>query len=281
MIDSRFFILFSFICWHHVSGETVSDKEIVEKCLWSISSSKPDSVSGAMVQSALFLLETPYVGGTLEVNAKEELVINLRELDCTTLVENCLALSLTHSSGKDSFETFTNNLQKIRYRKGEINGYLSRLHYSSDWIYENETSGYLKDITQEIGGRTWPLRVSFMSSNASLYPHLKKHPEDIPFLKATEDSINARQHDYIPKEEIPACESNIQDGDLIYFVTSIEGLDISHVGIAYRINGRLTFIHASSKAKKVIVNPESLSEYCKRSKSNLGIVVCRINNGIN
>ena len=35
------------------------------------------------------------MASTLEVNPDEELVVNLRQLDCTTLVENVVALTLT------------------------------------------------------------------------------------------------------------------------------------------------------------------------------------------
>ena len=39
-------------------------------------------------------LNQPYVAHTLEVGDPEQLVVNTRELDCTTLVENVLALAL-------------------------------------------------------------------------------------------------------------------------------------------------------------------------------------------
>ncbi len=41
---------------------------------------------------------------------------------------------------------------------------------------------------------------------------------------------------------------------MVGFVTTVNGLDLSHVGIVYRKAGKLTFIHAStSAAKKVII----------------------------
>ena len=39
-------------------------------------------------------LGRPYVAHTLEINDKEQLVVNTRQLDCTTLVENVTALTL-------------------------------------------------------------------------------------------------------------------------------------------------------------------------------------------
>lgn len=260
---------------HSQQGDN-GDKAIFEKGMASLSSAGAQPVNAYMVEAALFFLGKPYVGGTLEVNDEEGLVVNLRELDCTTLVENCLAMSLTKRSSDESFEAFRENLQRIRYRKGVIDGYVSRLHYSSDWIVENEAAGYIRDVTKEIGGKPLPLDVYYMSANPGSYKRLTNHPEDIPAIREVEERINGREYYYIPKGEISRFEDKIRDGDLVYFVTSVKGLDIAHVGIAYRHNGELSFIHASSTAKRVIINPDSLYRYCQNIKSNKGIVVCRL-----
>ena len=68
-----------------------------------------------MVFFARQLRDVPYVAQTLEVNNKERLVINLRQLDCTTYVENVLALKRCIDSKKYSFNDFCNTLRQIRY----------------------------------------------------------------------------------------------------------------------------------------------------------------------
>ena len=57
----------------------------------------------------------PYVAKTLELNKKEKLVINLRQLDCTTYVENVVALSLCVKENRLTFADFCRNLSLIRY----------------------------------------------------------------------------------------------------------------------------------------------------------------------
>lgn len=229
-----------------------------------------------MVKTALFFLETPYVASTLEINETEQLVINLRELDCMTLVENCLALTRTVRSDTLTFGHFKHELQRIRYRGGRIDGYPSRLHYTSDWIADNVANRILSDKTEEIGGKPLRFNLNFMSTHADSYKALNNNPDDIAVMQQVENAVNRRNYYYIPKNEISGKEKLIQNGDIICFVTSIEGLDISHLGIAYRKNGILTFIHASSQANKVIVNPESIAGYCAKMKRNTGIMVVRI-----
>ena len=67
----------------------------------------------------------------------------------------------------------------------------------------------------------------------------------------------------------------MQNGDIVCFVTNIEGLDISHVGFVDREGEMLTFIHASSSAGKVIVNPESLQTYVTDGKRTTGVMIVR------
>ena len=46
-----------------------------------------------MLEIGKFFLGTPYVAGTLETKGAEHLVVNLREYDCVTFVENVVALA--------------------------------------------------------------------------------------------------------------------------------------------------------------------------------------------
>ena len=78
----------------------------------------------------------PYVAHTLEVNDREQLVVNTRQLDCTTLVETVTALKLCITKDKRTWRDYLSTLRNLRYRQGKIDGYPSRLHYFTDWIDE-------------------------------------------------------------------------------------------------------------------------------------------------
>lgn len=253
---------------------TQSDKGIFESYLNSVQTVDKLCSDILMDETAKFFLGVPYVGKTLEYEP-ERLIVNLREMDCMTFVENVLALAEASASGTPSWQTYLEKLQQIRYRDGKIEDYTSRLHYTSDWLYENEKKGLIADITKEIGGVPLAMDVSFVSTHPESYMQLQSHPEYIAVMAKKEKEINSRQYYYIPKEEIDKQEAQIRTGDIVCFVTSIKGLDISHVGIVHKEGDKMTFIHASSGKKRVIINEESLQDYVLGIKKSKGIMVLR------
>lgn len=257
-----------------LSAQTVEDRAVFNRYMETMRSKRQLPTDKLMVETARFFLGTPYVAGTLE-EEPERLVVNLRELDCMTLVETTTALVRTLRAVTPSYETFCLNLQEARYRDGSIGDYTDRLHYTTDWMYENQRKGCLKDVTAEIGGKPLDLQLSFMSIHPDSYKQLKGNPGRVAVMAAKEKEISARQHFYIPQDEINAHAGKIRNGDIVCFVTTVKGLDISHVGIICREGDKLTFIHASTSKKQVIVNEEPLQEYVQSIKRNKGIMIVR------
>jgi hypothetical protein len=256
---------------------TEGDRAVFDRYLACMEGKDSLPFDSLILETASFFLGTPYAAATLEIEP-EGLAVNLRELDCTTFAENVIALSRTIAAGEPNFDAYCNQLRLLRYREGKAGGYADRLHYTSDWMYENDSKrlvGYKGK--EESGGKPYVFDLRFMSSHPGSYRQLKADSSLIPLIRETERKVNERTSFYylIPKYGIDSLAACIQNGDMVAFVTSIEGLDISHVGIIAREGGKLTFIHASSQAMKVIVNRESLKEYVEKGKTCEGIMLAR------
>jgi hypothetical protein len=250
------------------------DREILEQVLELYSEDKEATTSALMVKVGSFFLETPYVAHTLETG-EEQLVINLREMDCTTFAENCLAISKTIKSGKHTFEQFCSELQFIRYRDGLIDGYPSRLHYFCDWIFNNAKKNLIADMSQEIANTPFSKQINFMSTHPDSYRQLKESAPLVDLIAAQEKEISARKMFFVPETKIAEIESKLMDGDIAGITTGIEGIAIQHVVILIRQEGRIHIMHASSKAEKVVVSDFTLEEYLLNSKSASGIMLAR------
>ena len=250
------------------------DREIVEQVLELYSAEKEATTSALMIKVGSFFLETPYVAHTLETG-EEQLVINLREMDCTTFAENCLAISRTIKSGRHTFEQFCSELQDIRYRDGLIDGYPSRLHYFCDWIFNNMEKNLIKDMSEGIAQTPFPKEINFMSTHPGSYMQLKDSIPLVDRIAIQEKEITSRKMFYIPETRIAEVESKLMDGDIAGITTELDGIAIQHVVILIRQEGRIHIMHASSKAEKVVVSEITLEEYLLNSKSASGIMLAR------
>jgi hypothetical protein len=218
---------------------------------------------------------TEYAANTLEVPGKETLVVDLQTLDCVTFYENSLVLARCIKKNKLTFDDYKKELQFVRYRGGKINGYASRLHYTSDYFFDNEKKSVLKNVTKELGGVPLKKKIDFMTTHTDSYLQLKKSPENVREIQKVEDGMNARTMYYISKEDVKKISSKIMDGDIIGITSTVNGLDCNHTGIAIHKNGELHFLHAPISGSNVQITEKPFWEYLAKIKKDSGIIVAR------
>lgn len=223
---------------------------------------------------------TPYKAQTLEINPTEELVVNLRAMDCTTFVETVAALTLTTREGSTSFADFRKNLQRLRYHLGLLDGYASRNHYFQWWIESNRLMGLVEEIRPTFGARPMTLHLNYMSRHVNSYPMLKDDLAAQRLISEHEKASSNRKVYYLPKSEVGKDAKTlgfIESGDILVITTSKEGLDCSHIGIAvWGRDGKLHLLNASQIRKKVVVEPLTLYDYMQQHPSQTGIRIIRL-----
>lgn len=228
------------------------------------------------------LMNTPYKAGTLEHESKELLMINLRELDCMTFVETVLALTVADRDKRCCFTDFVRAMKKMRYRRGVIDGYCSRLHYFTEWVkYNSSDNTLLVEVTEQLANPVTMAEpdIHFMSSHPELYPHLKNNEGNIQKMKEVERMIAL--FGKIPliekdRKDLLKILEKIEEGNIIALTSTIDGLDVSHLGFAVRKKGEIYLLHASSRYKKVTEEPVSLREYMKSQSKISGIRVLKV-----
>ena len=253
-----------------------SSPDIFEKVAEAVLPFKDEPAGTLMVRIAKQFLGTAYVGGTLE-QEPEQLTINMDKTDCILFVEMCLALTQTIKSDEHTFENFCRNTMNLRYADGQVDGYASRNHYTSSWIRQGENNGIFHEVSKELGGSKLDQHINFMSSHLESYKQLKDNPGMVVKIMATEASLNKESYYYLPQNDITNLSKGIKEGDIICFVTSVDGLDIGHVALAVEQNGQMHFIHASTSAMKVITDKQTIADYVLTHKSSKGVRVVRIN----
>lgn len=221
----------------------------------------------------------PYVGGTLDKTAAEHLIVNTRQLDCTTYVEMITALTMCAQNHETSFTAYCNHLKHVRYIGGEVS-YVKRQHYFTVWMDDNEKEGIVKNISPNPPfTAVQKVNVNWMSTHVSSYKMLTAHPEWRTDIRKLEQSVSGKSYRYIPKGKIANTQlfrNTIKDGDIIAIITNKKGLDTTHIGIASWHKDGLHLLNASSIHKKVIDEPMTLYQYMQKHPVQIGIRVCRV-----
>ena len=280
MAMKRWFLLLAFLfpfllCNGHSETYVTSeqDRALAEKVLKELKAHQDEEPGELMVRAANALLGQPYVAGTLEELPDEKLCVYLTRTDCILFVETCLGLVQAAQRNTVSFDYFVSELQQSRYRDGVCSRYEDRLHYTTEWARQGVARGVLEDMTEALGGVRYDHPVHYMSMHPDAYPRMT----DVDAIKAVEDSINAVPSTYIPKSALKGALGGIRNGDILLFTTTVDGLDVSHCAIAKVETGKpVRFIHASTGAKKVILEPRTLEEYVMGRKAVTGIQVFRV-----
>ncbi|NJC87184.1 MAG: DUF1460 domain-containing protein [Desulfuromonas sp.] len=200
-------------------------------------------------------LDTPYRAQTLvgSADTPEQLTIRLDAVDCFTLLDYVEALRRTGDPGE-----FRNRLIEVRYRDGII-AWNQRRHFFTDWAAA--PGGRLVDVTAEVGGDRARQAAKVLNRKVDGSRYLAGVAEQ------------ERPVRFIPTQRLDAkVLGRLHPGDYLGIYTDQAGLDVSHVGIVVRKDGRLWLRHASSRREVGRVVDSDLSAYLAGKP---GIVILR------
>lgn len=261
---------------------------LVEKVQWAADQGLDTVTLGtAMAELGRTFVGATYIPATLEAPGEEHLVVNLRELDCVTFIENVWAINrflreegvvalADPTAARAAYEA---QLRAIRYRDGRLEGYPSRLHYFSDWLWNHEDRGRLRLVTADLGGVADDEAIDFMSTHPDAYRQLAD-PVVLEAIRSREAELNGRgPRIYLPQPAIGAIEGDIRDGDIIAATSTVSGLDIAHTGIALHVDGRLHLLHAPLVGRNVEISELPLGDRIAGISGQDGVMVARLVEG--
>jgi N-acetylmuramoyl-L-alanine amidase-like len=184
----------------------------------------------------------PLIGSA---DTAEVFTASLDGFDCVTYIETVLALARA-----TTVDDFIEWLRKIRYECGRIQ-WERRNHYMTGWIRNNVREKIIRPVSTPA--------VSTISRERVL--------NVVPGLAALRTRVKC-----IPKRAEPRLSVYLQNGDLIFFVSTRKDLDVFHAGIIAHDNKRVLLRHAS-RSKGFVVEQE-LNEFLEANQMT-GVIVVR------
>ena len=243
------------------------------------------SMGNLVAKMGTTFLGTPYVPQTLDPAGEERLVVELQGLDCVTFVETVLALAGTvqaldvenyrRMSKEEVRKAYSEKLVSIRYRSGHMEGYASRLHYFSEWIWDNSELGLVDKLFDGPPAIAETEQINFMTTHSAAYWQLRDNPALIAEIQKTEVDLSAKSRFYVREQDIDDIEPDLLDGDLVAATSSVEGLDIAHTGIAIWIECRVHLLHAPLVGGVVQLSELPLAERILEIKGQDGVMIAR------
>ena len=218
-------------------------------------------------------LNTPYrlfcLGEGAGSKYDSDPLYDFTQVDCMTFVEQMLALSISVG-----FDEMFDNLQRLRYRDGEIDIRTRNHYFHADWLPNNRW--LLSDATSEIGSDACKIMTKTIDRRALLLQ-----------VGVAEDELTAVPPPqtlsiyYIPTARLLDVSNRLAGGEIASIVQSKPGIFAAHIGlIIRRPDGELVLRHASPPSGYNRVVDEAFSEVVakiSRSTTRVGMTFARIN----
>jgi hypothetical protein len=241
----------------------------------TVGAPRPREAFGQLVvRAALLQLGKPYALQP-EAGTSEPLRVDLASFECQSFVESTLSLARCIWIGRADAECFTQEVAGFRYRGGIREGFTSRLHYFSDWIFDNVGRGRLQDLGSELGGKPITRDVFHFTRHADRYVALAEAPARAE-MAAIETRLSHKPHQVLDRAAAEKAKGRLESGDLVAIVTTRPGALISHTGLIVKgKDGAPRLLHASSHHKRVMLTPDDVASYIRRWPDREGLMVAR------
>ena len=208
---------------------------------------------------------------------EERLMVSLSHVDCTTVMEDVLALALCYRDGRTTLADLKDYYRRMHYQDGIVS-FATRNHYFT-WIMQSAIKEGPDEPVFPFTG-VQDMQPSYMTRNKYLFSPQMDDEKNY-------EAIALRQQQgvrftYVPRELLNMPQDSelgvIRDGDIMAVVcdqhTWARGVEIKHLLIAKWISGRLHFYHATGNRLE-LSNTDAYT-FMKDKFTMIGVAVYRL-----
>ena len=199
---------------------------------------------------------------------EEHLIVSLSHVDCTTVMEDVLALALCYRDGRTTLADLKDYYRRIHYQDGVIT-FATRNHYFT-WIMQSA----IKGIHYQDGVITFATRnhyFTWIMQSAIKEGFVECTSPDEPAFPFT--GLMDLQPSYMTRNKY-LFRPQMDDENNYDQHTWARGVEVKHLLIAKWMDGRLHFYHASADGLG-LSNMDAYT-YMKDKFTMIGVAVYRL-----
>lgn len=250
---------------YHCAEDTVKAMSILRE--FTKPGSDPGKLCGMIAER---LIGQPFAPITQQ-DSLGMVEIRLDGFDDFAFVNSVAALAkIATSPGGMHLKDLEVMLEKLTFRRGESNGFPTRMLYGGDWVVDNHSRGNVKDLTEDYSA-------NFKTKSLE---YVGRHPQEYAALKdsATLERQKMVEFGYrtfkIPHMKREMADSkgvleDMHDGDLVMLLTNHPDKDILSMGYVIKRADGFHLIHISDKDGKIVEEQETLGRYIKRNSKEI------------
>lgn len=150
-------------------------------------------------------------------------------------------------------------LENVTFRRGERNGFPSKMLYAGDWILDNRSRDNVKELTEDYSDNFKTKSLEYASRHRSEYAALKDSAT-YDRQKMVEFGYRTFKIPHMKRESVgwKDVSSDLRDGDIMVVLSNAPDTDINRIGFIKKRDDGFHLIYASEKDGKVVEDKEPL-----------------------
>ncbi len=244
----------------HCPEDTVVAMEVIRE--FHNPGGAPGKITGKIAEK---FVGTPYAPIT-KLDSVGEVEIRLDGFDEFSFVNTVAALAkISTSPGHARPKDLEIMLEQLTFRRGEPDGFPSRIVYGGDWVVDNRSRGNVKELTEDYSDNFKTKSLEWVSRHRDEYAALKDSAT-FERQKMVEFGYRTFKIPHLKREAADSKKivAELQEGDLIMILGNQADKDVWEMGYLIQRPDGMHLIHVSEKEGKVVEEAEPLGRYIRR-----------------
>lgn len=209
--------------------------------------------------------------------------IDIHTFTPLSFISTCIALAKAYeTSSAPNWRDFADKYEKVMFKRGEANDFVSRFLYPSDWISDNIFRGNITDMTLNLEGlaaRKKEKSLDYISHHKNDFKAFA-NPANYERIKMLEMGFRNHQIPYISNGDLmnpKRFHTQAKDGDIFFLLAPDFNLDSREMGILTLDGDKLLIIQLSPSKENVTLEELPFENYIKRNVKRIqGARIIRI-----